>query len=275
MQISREDCCVLIRGNGGWAFEPLATKLGACLRIDISNSPRKFNYVLFAENSEDLTGIPSFIPLHAIQIASDKRLIAREFAKSDVPTPETLLFEDFEQTKDFVKANPAKSWCLKYPTGCGANGHRMIKPDDVAPVNWPRPFVVQEFIVLSKPEVYRTYCAGGRLFGWVVRRFPKSVEPSPWVAHAQGAQYAVLHEAPPAALAAARSAFTATNLFDTFGCVDLLCKPDGDWVVLEVGTDGLFNHVDRDIGNAAFENEISHRISLAFWQAAANLQKTI
>jgi len=272
MHVRREDCCVLIRGNGQWAFEPLAVKLSACLGIDISDRPRQFNYVLFTEDVEDLTNIQSFIPVDAIRIASDKRLIALEFAKGNVPAPETRLFESFEEVGDFVKANPAKRWCLKYPTGCGAHGHRILQPDAPAPANWPKPFIVQEFIALLQPEVYRTYCAGGRLFGWVVRQFPEGVQPSPWVAHAQGAQYTVLDEAPTAAALAAQSAFKAAHLFDSFGCADLLCKPDGTWIVLEVGTDGLFNYVDRNIGDAEFESEMNHQISLAFWRAAANLR---
>ena len=53
---------------------------------------------------------------------------------------------------------------------------------------------------------------------------------------------------------------------ESFGCVDLLRRPAGEWVVLEVGTDGLFNHVDRDLGDATIGNEILRRISAAFWR---------
>jgi hypothetical protein len=50
--------------------------------------------------------------------------------------------------------------------------------------------------------------------------------------------------------------------------VDLLRKATGEWVVLEVGTDGLFNHVDRDIGDPQFEQELHRRVTDAFWKAA-------
>jgi hypothetical protein len=53
-----------------------------------------------------------------------------------------------------------REWCLKYPTVCGASGHRMVSAQDAEPRNWPRPFVVQEFIRMDRPEVYRIYCAG-------------------------------------------------------------------------------------------------------------------
>ena len=60
----------------------------------------------------------------------------------------------------------------------------------------------------------------------------------------------------------------AAQLWDSFGCVDLLHKPTGEWVVLEVGTDGLFNHVDRDVGDAELQGELHRRIAAAFWRAA-------
>lgn len=106
------------------------------------------------------------------------------------------------------------------------------------------------------------------MFGWVVRRFPEGARSSEWVAHARGARYVVLADPPPAALEAARRALAATDLLESFGCVDLLCRPTGEWVVLEVGTDGLFNHVDRDLGDARLESEILRRITAAFWREA-------
>jgi len=124
---------------------------------------------------------------------------------------------------------------------------------------------------MEKPEVYRTYCAAGELFGWVVRRYPEGVKSSPWVAHARGACYACLGEPPVAAMATARSALAAANLINSFGCVDLLCRPEGEWLALEVGTDGLFNHVDRDLGNLAMENQLNQQVAKAFWRAAEKL----
>ena len=110
--------------------------------------------------------------------------------------------------------------------------------------------------------------AGSELFGWVVRRFPDGTRSSEWVAHARGARYVALGDPPPTALEAARRALVATDLIESFGCVDLLRRPTGEWVVLEVGTDGLFNHVDRDLGDAPLESEILRRIHAAFWRGA-------
>jgi len=268
MQLNRNECCVLNSGTGSWAFEPLANQLSAVLGIDVSDRPRRFNYLMHVEDTKLLDGCASFVPVSSIRLAADKRLLAQVFLGKNVPTPQTSLIEQFGEVQNFVRANASKKWCLKYPTSCGASGHRTVSATDDTPPNWPTPYVVQEFIELKQPEVYRTYCAGGEMFGWVARRFPAGSKPSLWVAHARGARYVKLDQAPPKALEAAKSALAATELWNSFGCVDLLCKPTGEWVVLEVGTDGLFNHVDHDIGDAPFERQIDERIAAAFWRAA-------
>lgn len=268
MNLPRNECCILNAGAGSWAFEPLANQLSIAIGIDVADQPRKFNYLLHVEDQTVARSCKSFIPFEGIQYAADKRLLAAVFRAHRVQTPITVLFDKFDDAKNFIRSNANQQWCLKYPTGCGANGHRMFHDSDHEPANWPKPCVVQEFIALAEPEVYRTYCAGGEIFGWVVRRFPKGTKASPWVAHAQGARYENLHKPPAAALQVAAPAFQATKLWDAFGCVDLIRSPDKGWLVLEVGTDGLFNHVDRDIGDSAFEKILSQKIVKAFWQEA-------
>ena len=71
--------------------------------------------------------------------------------------------------------------------------------------------------------------------------------------------------APIEAVAAARSAMEAVGLLESFGCVDLLQRPTGEWLVLEVGTDGMFNHVDRNLGLPELELEIQRRVAASFW----------
>lgn len=147
MNVSKQ-CCVVNGGNGAWAFEPLATQLSASLGIPVSGEPREFNYLLCLENA-DLTGeFTNFIPLESIRLASDKRLLASLFNKLNVPTPRTVLLNEFTDVLSFVRTHSMQGWCLKYPTSCGANGHRLLTVDAAEPANWPRPFVVQEFIRL-------------------------------------------------------------------------------------------------------------------------------
>lgn len=265
--MTASDCCILNGARGAWAFEPLALQLAAAIGIEISTEPRRFNYVLNMEPLEPARIEASFIPLPSIELAADKRLLAQCFAAHHVPRPRTVLLETFAEVQDFLAQESKIEWCLKFPTGCGANGHRRLHPGDPEPAKWPRPFIVQEFIRMESPAVYRLYAAGGELFGWIVRRYAGGAG-SPWVAHARGAQYATLGEAPPEAVEVARQALTATGLLDSFGCVDLLPAPDGRWLALEVGTDGLYNHVDREIDDPALLTEIHTRIARAFWRSA-------
>ncbi|WP_157447655.1 hypothetical protein [Chthoniobacter flavus] len=48
------------------------------------------------------------------------------------------------------------------------------------------------------------------------------------------------------------------------GCVDLLKRSSGEWVALEVGTDGIYNHVDRDLNIPSLERDLLDRIADAF-----------
>ncbi len=263
--MNTDSCCILLGGGGAWAFAGLADQLGRALWLDVSDVPREFNYLLLVDGLDPAGCEGLFIPYRAMQLAADKRLLAAAFAAAGVPTPRTFLVGSLAEAEQVLSAEPGREWCLKFPTGCGASGHRRLVSGMTLPSGWPLPLIVQEFIRLDSPEVYRTYAAGGQSFGWVVRRYPDGVEPSPWVAHARGARYAAAGQVPAAATAAARAALEAVGLLDSFGCVDLLCRSSGEWVVLEVGTDGVFNHVDRDLGLPGLELELQVRVAEAFW----------
>ncbi len=263
--IKPESCCILNGGAGAWAFAGLANQLSQVLEIEISETPRRYNYLLMIDSVDPSQIEGLFIPHSAMLLAADKRLLATAFAQGNVPMPETRLLDSVNDAEEIVRANPEKEWCLKFPTGCGGSGHRRFTSGMTLPKSWPMPLVMQEFIRLENPEVYRVYVAGGELFGWVVRRFPKGITPSPWVAHARGARYEDCGEAPEPAKKAARKAFQATGLINAFGCADMIQNPNGTWLVLEVGTDGLFNHVDRNLDLPHIEKEIQERIANAFW----------
>jgi len=86
---------------------------------------------------------------------------------------------------------------------------------------------------------------------------------SPFVAHATGASYGLLDSVPGEAAHVAALALDAAGLASSFGCVDLLQADDG-WVVIEVGTDGLHNYVDREVPEP-LATELDQRIAEAFW----------
>jgi glutathione synthase/RimK-type ligase-like ATP-grasp enzyme len=171
-----------------------------------------------------------------------------------------------DEVAKVLAAADGRRWILKYPTACGGVGHRFITAITDIPATWPTPFIVQEFIALERPEVYRLYGVAGELFGFNARRFPRGSASSPWVAHARGARYE--HgEAPPAeAVQQAAKALTAAGLHDSFGAVDLMRDVHGRWLVLEVGTDGIANHVDRDVDLGSLIDDLDRRLATAFWR---------
>jgi hypothetical protein len=258
-------CCIVNGGGGAWAFDALARQLSQALWVEVAESPRSYNYLLQIEDTDPEHCGELFIPFQAMRLAADKRLLAEAFAAAGVPTPETRLVSSLAEAERLRASQPGREWCLKYPLGCGASGHRLLTPGLTLPRDWPRPLVVLEFIRLERPEVYRLYSAAGELFGWVVRRFPDETTPSLWVAHARGARYELADKAPVGAVTAARAALEAAGLLGSFGCADLIRRPGGEWVVLEVGTDGMYNHVDRDLGLPELEWEIQQRVAEAFW----------
>lgn len=258
------DVAILNTGAGAWAFEEHAHRLARVLGVEVRAEAADYVYLLGWDGPSPPPCSELFIPYASIQIAADKRLQARLFQQHGVATPETHLIESREALSAFVETRPDREWALKYPTGCGASGHRVLQAGAVIPEDWPVPFVAQEFIRMPEPEVFRLYGAGGELFGWNVRRFPPGARSSPWVAHIQGARYAAAGPTPAEAEAQARAALEATGLLDSFGCVDLLQSADRRWLVLEVGTDGLFNHVDRNLGLPEIEREVDARLARAF-----------
>lgn len=254
---------ILNAGENAWIFEEFAARLSQVLDVPVSDTPADFNYVLGWNATEPPAG-KSFVPFKSIAAASDKRYMARLFVQHNVSIPRTLLLDSSEDVFEVLQHEPQPQWVLKWPTGCGASGHRVQTLDKEIPLDWPRPYVLQEFIQLEKPEVYRLYCIANETFGWNVRRFPADVKSSPFVAHAQGARYELVGEAPHDAELQARRALESMGLLSSFGCADLMRDSKGIWRVLEVNTDGVFNHVDRDIDVGNIAAEIDALLKAAF-----------
>lgn len=256
---------ILNQGVGQWAFEEHASNMADVLWLEVSSEPAECDYVLGWDGQQPPAG-ELFIPWSGIQAAADKRIQARLYQEHSVPCPRSLLFTDEKELCHFLAGESHVEWVLKYPVACGASGHRLIKADSPIPADWPEPFLLQQFIRLENPEVYRAYCVEGEFFGWNARRFPAGTKPSPWVAHAQGARYVHFGKVPAKAEAAARAALQAVGLLESFGVVDLLQSPEGEWLVLEVGTDGVVNHVDRDFDSEELHEELNRRLAEAFWR---------
>jgi glutathione synthase/RimK-type ligase-like ATP-grasp enzyme len=258
---------VLNHPSGGWAFQSLAERLSAALWVDIVSEPTGFDYVLWPGDGVEIPADGTFISPHGVACAADKRLQVTAFRRHGVQTPLTHLCETTDEVAVLLTGVGERRWILKYPTACGGVGHRFITSITDIPATWPTPYIVQEFVALERPEVYRIYGAAGELFGFNARRFPRgSASCSPWVAHARGARYEHGEVPPPEAVQQAAKALTAAGLFDSFGAVDLMRDAHGRWLVLEVGTDGIANHVDRDVDLGSLSDDIDRRLAIAFWR---------
>jgi len=258
----RETACILNTGQNAWAFESVAKKLATATGLPVQERPAEKNYLLGCDDlPKPNSGHEYFVDLASIQMATDKRLIAEAFDRETVPCPRTLIFDTLHEAKSFASQHGTCKWCLKFPSSCGGAGHRLIDDVQTLPRDWPTPLILQEFIELKEPEVYRTYTVAGEIFGWIARRFPPERKRSPWVAHARGARYEVCGEMPRKARSVAAKALSATGLLNRFGCVDLIEDQAGRWLALEVGTDGWLNHVDRDLGDSKLEADITQKLA--------------
>ena len=259
------DRSIYLKSSDEWAFGNLAEKLSYYLRCPISADACSHCYLL----SEPEKPADSYIPRASIDIASDKVRMEFHFSQFNVPRPETLLLSDAAQVDNTLQNG--REYLLKFPTSCGANGHYLAKSPFTPKRGWPKPYLLQEFIRAEKPKVYRVYFVSGIAIGSNVRKFDGDTDKI-LVAHAQGARYAFDEDVPPDGVTAARNAIVSTGLDKSFGVVDLIRDREGRWLVLEIGTDGIYNIVDRDYSNDRFDSLLHTAISISFneWCASSS-----
>jgi hypothetical protein len=257
---------ILNQSDGKWVFENLAQMLSRSLWVDISEDVADLNYVLCTDTDLTNNTLNSFIPIDSIKIASDKRSIDQRFKSHNVSRPTTFIVDSDPEIEAILHKFDRNRWILKYPTGCGGMNHRMIEDVSQIPEKWPQPYLIQEFIESTQPQVYRFYCVAGDLFGFNVRKFADPDISNPWVSHTNGARYNYGETPNKEAIEVATSALIATGLYDSFGVVDLINDRSGKWFALEVGTDGIYNHVDRDVANDSLVDELNERLAIAFWR---------
>ena len=251
--------------GGKWAFEKLANILSNSLWVDIKEDFGVLNYILGIDE-KNIYNVSSFIPIESIKIAADKREIEKRFQKYCVPRPKTFLANNEKEVELILSEYPQIKWILKYPIGCGGINHRLIEDINQIPKRWTKPFLLQEFVQLPRPEVYRLYCVDSEIFGLNARRFKDKNNKTPWVAHAQGAIYEYEESLDKEAQKVAKMALISTGLYNSFGVVDMLKNQNGEWYALEVGTDGIYNYVDREVENQNLFDEINERLAKAFWK---------
>jgi len=261
---------IIHRGPSRSVFGDHAAYMSRVTGLPVVESDEGLDFAyLLAWDKATAPACPTFVPYKAILLAHDKRSQATVFGAAGVPVPETHLVDTADAVRAFPARHPEQRWVLKWPLGCGAMGHQLIGPETAITQLWMPPFLVQELVELETPVVYRLFGVGGATFGWSVRKFGPEAPRSPWVAVARGAHFERVGEAPAEAVAQGRRALAATGLLDSFGCADLLQRPEGEWVVLEVNTDGISEFSLREFGIPEITNELNARMGSAV-QAAVN-----
>lgn len=260
MTTRREHVRIVNAGPEAWVFEEHAARMAAALGVEISEEPARYNFVLGWPAQRALPA-RSFIGDEALRCTADKRLQAAAFAAHGVAAPETHVFETRADLGAFLGARREVSWVLKWPTGAGATGHRLLGSTGEILRLWEPPYLLQRFVEMEEPEVYRLYVVGSEAVGWNARRFPEGAPSSPFVAHARGARYVDVGSPPEDVVQMGLLAMRAVGLEGRFGAVDFI-PDDARWLVLEVNTDGPFQHVDRDFEGA---HDLDARIARCFW----------
>jgi glutathione synthase/RimK-type ligase-like ATP-grasp enzyme len=207
---------------------------------------------------------PTYIPYESILLVHDKRKQAQAFIEGGVVIPETHLLDSIESLFTFYERRKDKEWVLKWPVGCSGMGHQMLNLNVQITPFWQPPFLVQEFIRLERPEVYRLYATDGETFGWVVRRSPPGKITSPWVSYSQGAEVEFFATPPQRVIPEVVRALKATGLQESFGAVDMIQSQEGRWLVLEVNTDGVFNYVERNVPSLELKGLLDHSVAQSF-----------
>lgn len=116
--------------------------------------------------------------LHPLEVLQIGERFQVELRRSKCSRFELLLGDDRLTHRKTHARDSGGEWCLKFPTSCGGAGHMLVTQHSTIPDMWPRPYILQEFIRMTDPRVYRTYIAGSSLFGWVTRKFPPGAKPA-------------------------------------------------------------------------------------------------
>jgi glutathione synthase/RimK-type ligase-like ATP-grasp enzyme len=246
---------------GPWkdVFGDFPSRLSACTGLPITETPDGLAlvYVLGWFEHRPLP-CESFIPLDAIYLAHDKRKQAALFREHGIASPESHLVATEEEALAFPRQRPDKEWILKWPIGCGGAGHQILDANTVMTPLWRPPFLVQELIRMARPRVYRLFVAGGETFSWCVRESNERTAHTPFVSAAGGATVRLEAAVPEAARTEAVRAFMAAGLWDSLGGVDMIQSEAGQWLVLEMNTDGIYHFLQRVVEVPGFGEALDH-----------------
>jgi hypothetical protein len=210
------------------------------------------------------------------ELTWDKLAMARRLLERGVPMPESIITNDPEEARDFVRRHPEA--ILKEPRSCGGHGHVVLFADRGGAIagevpgrryaveleasgvgrslshgvlSCPPPFYLQRLItgvgrtgVLTPAQIVRAYAVDGQVAFYTERYRSRMRRPGDFIINASfGAKYRFLPAVSDATQTVARRA--AEVLGVRAGVVDLIRTGDEGPYVLEVDTDGYHMMIDR------------------------------
>jgi glutathione synthase/RimK-type ligase-like ATP-grasp enzyme len=210
------------------------------------------------------------------ELSWDKIAMARRLLDRGVPMPESLISNDPEEAREFVRRHGQA--ILKETRSCGGHGHVVVFADDGGTIGGealgcryavdfetsgagrslvhgvlacPPPFYLQRMVTdvgrsgaLEPAQILRAYVVDGQVTFWTERYRDRVRRPGDFIISAAfGAKYRFLREVSDAAQTVARRA--AEVLGVRVGAVDLIRTGDEGPYVLEVDTDGYHMMIDR------------------------------
>jgi hypothetical protein len=212
----------------------------------------------------------------AHELCWDKLAMARRLLEHGVPMPESLITNDPDEARDFVRAHDHA--ILKETRSCGGHGHVVVFADGTGTIagevpgrryavdfeasgvgrslahgvlSYPPPFYLQRLIAdvgrtgaLRPAQILRAYVVDGQIVFWTERYRARVRRPADFIINATfGAQYRFLPEVSGTARTVARRAADVLGI--RVGAVDLIRTGGEGPYVLEADTDGYHMMIDR------------------------------
>lgn len=218
---------------------------------------------------EQLSRTLPLINSYASQAAAMNKIeTSRRLVKNNIPTPETVISNNFSDIADLI--NEKGTIMLKYPFGCAGFGHFVVYKDGGIAATTTKgrypieersdhlvigeetvvpPYYAQEFISFkgdtrSNDRVFRLYVVGDKVRMATLRIKDGVEKPEESIINiAQGAHYEFIRDIEPGMASAALRVADVVG-FDV-GVVDLLVSSTGKYYVIECDCDGRYSAVDR------------------------------
>lgn len=210
------------------------------------------------------------------ELSWDTMAMARRLLERGVSMPESLITNDPEDAREFVRQH--RQAILKEPRSCGGHGHVVVFADDSGTIGGetlgrryavdfesagsgrslahgvlacPPPFYLQRMVAgvgrngtLEPAQILRAYVVDGQVAFWTERYRDRVRRPGDFIISATfGARCRFLREVSDAAQTVARRA--AEVLGVRVGAVDLIRAGEEGPYVLAVDTDGYHMMIDR------------------------------